>query len=196
MVQSQNQASEVDAALLPVTGPVIDNFALVSNQLYRGAAPSDLAIQRLSGQGFKTIIDLRLNGEGVRHEKALADHLGIKYVHIPMGLTRPSISQIVTFLRTVNNEHNQPVFIHCRYGADRTGMLVGIYRILVENWSYEKVYSEMREHHFKPWLGGMRKTVELVAENSSAQQMLRTLMTDPNEQQAFALANRMTKLEP
>jgi protein tyrosine phosphatase (PTP) superfamily phosphohydrolase (DUF442 family) len=194
MVQGQTQASEIEVALLPITGPVIDNFALVSNQLYRGAAPSDLAIHHLSGQGIKTIIDLRMNGDGCRHEQALADHLGIHYVHIPMGLTRPTITQIVTFLRVVNNEQNQPIYVHCRYGADRTGMLIGIYRILVQHWSYAKVYGEMREHHFKPWLASMKRTVELVAESPSAQQTLRNLMTDPNEQKAFATAYGMREL--
>jgi protein tyrosine phosphatase (PTP) superfamily phosphohydrolase (DUF442 family) len=171
--------------------PLIDNFASVSGQIYRGAAPSDAGIEHLSGSGIKTIIDLRMNGEGCEHEKVVVDHLGMKYVHIPMGMRRPTLDQMVSFLRVVNDQQNQPVFVHCRYGADRTGLQIGIYRILVEHWSYEKVYSEMREHHFKPWLAGMKKTVELVAKDNAAQEVLRVLMNNSDEKSPLVTATAM-----
>jgi len=189
----QAQVSDSEAAVL--VEPVISNFATVSStKILRGAAPSDQGIERLSRQGVKTVVDLRLNGESSDHEQVLVDRLGMKYVHIPIGLHQPTVTQIVTFLRVVNDQSNQPVFVHCRFGADRTGMLIGIYRILVQHWSYGRVYSEMREHHFKPWLAGMKKTVELVAMSDVAQQSLRRLMTIPDEKSALAAAMAMSSL--
>jgi len=174
--------------------PVIDNFDKVSTEIWRGAAPSDEAIKHLAGHGFKTVVDLRMSCGACHHEQALVHNLGMKYIHIPMGLKKPSIQQIVSFLRVVNNEQNQPVFVHCRQGADRTGMLVAIYRILVQHWPYADVYDEMRLHHFKPWLAGMKRTVELVAENATAQDILRGLMNIPDDKQAFATATAMNDL--
>jgi protein tyrosine phosphatase (PTP) superfamily phosphohydrolase (DUF442 family) len=185
------QAGDSEAMLVQ---PVIDNFDKVSTEIWRGAAPSDRAIKRLAGHGFKTVVDLRMDGNACQHEQALVNKLGMKYVHIPMGLKRPSIQQIVVFLRLVNDQHNQPVFVHCRQGADRTGVLVAIYRILVQHWPYEQVYGEMRLHHFKPWLAGMKQTVELVAGNATAQDILRGLMTIPDDRQAVATATAMNDL--
>lgn len=187
------QAQALDTEAIAVQ-PAIDNFACVSADILRGAAPSDAAIGHLFKRGIKTVIDLRMNGEGCEHEKTVVDECGMKYVHIPMGFTRPKVEQIVAFLRVVNNQNNQPVFVHCRQGADRTGTLIGIYRILFQHWSYAQVYSEMREHHFKPWLAGMKKTVQLVADNHAAQEVLRALMTIPDDKRAMTDATAMNDL--
>lgn len=40
------------------------------------------------------------------------------------------------------------VFVHCRWGVDRTGMAVAAYRILTEAWDYDKAVDEMLAHGF------------------------------------------------
>jgi protein tyrosine/serine phosphatase len=37
------------------------------------------------------------------------------------------------------------VFVHCRYGSDRTGTMIAIYRIAVQNWDREEAIREMVE---------------------------------------------------
>lgn len=175
--------------------PAIDNFDRVSNQLFRGALPSDEALKQLAGQGVKTVIDLRLNGEGTEHEKQVVDRLGIKYVHIPLGMRPPTNEQIVTFMTAVNDQSNQPVFVHCRHGADRTGTLVGIYRILMQNWTFDRVYSEMRAHHFKTFFIGMKRSVVSIAENRSTQEMLRAMMASQQNKAAISKATALNDLE-
>jgi tyrosine-protein phosphatase SIW14 len=159
----------------------IDNFAQVSPNIWRGAAPSDISLEDLAKHGVKTIVDLRMDGDGCEHEHVYVHRLGVQYVHIPMKLQSPSSEQIVQFLNVVNNRNNLPVFIHCRQGADRTGVLVGIYRILVQGWSFDKVYEEMRDHHFKPFLVGMKRTVAWFARDSNAVKSLAGLVnfSDP-----------------
>jgi protein tyrosine phosphatase (PTP) superfamily phosphohydrolase (DUF442 family) len=162
----------------------IDNFQAVSDSIWRGAAPSDEAIHTLAKGGIKTIVDLRMPIEGCGHEQNVAAGLGLKYVHLPMGFTGPSVHQIVSFLRVVNDSHNQPVYVHCHQGADRTGVLIGTYRILMDNWSYQRTYIEMRQHHFKPWLLTMKKTVAILATDSSSQDLLRRLVTLKSDKEA------------
>jgi len=146
----------------------IDNFAQVSPKIWRGAVPSDISLEDLANHGVKTIVDLRMDGDGCEHEHVYVHRLGVQYIHIPMKLQSPSSQQIVQFLNVVNNKNNLPVFIHCRQGADRTGVLIGIYRILVQGWSFDKAYDEMRDHHFKPFLVGMKKTVAWFANDCTA----------------------------
>ena len=55
---------------------------------------------------------------------------------------------MVKFLKTVTDENVQPVFVHCKHGADRTGTMVAIYRIVVEGWSKEDAIKEMRQGGF------------------------------------------------
>ncbi len=138
----------------------IDNFARVSPGITRGAQPSEKALTQMAKEGVKTIVDLRMNGTGTENEEAVTRHLGMKYVHIPMTLLTPNAQQVSQFLDVVNTPANLPVFVHCRQGADRTGTLVAIYRRVVQGWDFDKSYAEMREHHFKPFLLGMKDLVK------------------------------------
>src|SRR5271166_4066814 len=63
----------------------ISNFGKVSDTVYRGGAPSDRTLEKLAQSGIHTIIDLRMDGDGVTHEEEKAHALGLQYVHIPMG---------------------------------------------------------------------------------------------------------------
>lgn len=141
----------------------IDNFEKVSNELWRGASPSDRAVEELANKGVKTIINLRLEGDSTRHEAIVAKKLGINYYNIPLGFASPDLEKVESFLNIVNNTENQPVFVHCRQGADRTGMLVAIYRILRQDWTFERTYKEMRTHHFKPFLVSFKRIVQRFA---------------------------------
>ena len=50
---------------------------------------------------------------------------------------------MVDFLRIVSTAEFQPVLVHCRHGSDRTGMMVAIYRIVVEGWTKAQAIDEM-----------------------------------------------------
>jgi protein tyrosine/serine phosphatase len=44
--------------------------------------------------------------------------------------------------------------IHCQHGADRTGALVALYRVVVQGWTKEKAVLEMNQggyHHSALW---------------------------------------------
>jgi protein tyrosine phosphatase (PTP) superfamily phosphohydrolase (DUF442 family) len=144
----------------------IGNFEVVSKGLWRGAQPSHQAVHKLAQSGVKTIIDLRYAGSGCSDEADLARQLGINYINIPLGFEHPSMGNIAKFLAIVAKPANQPVFVHCRQGADRTGTLVGIFRIMHDHWTFSEAYNEMRKHHFKPWLNNMKSMVARCEGNS------------------------------
>jgi protein tyrosine/serine phosphatase len=37
----------------------------------------------------------------------------------------------------------RPIFVHCQQGEDRTGLIVGLYRVETEHWSPAAAYREM-----------------------------------------------------
>ncbi|MCA9805394.1 MAG: tyrosine-protein phosphatase [Cyanobacteria bacterium HKST-UBA02] len=144
----------------------LNNFDRVSDGIFRGSNPSDHDINVLSQYGIKTIVNLRMKGKATKHEEAIAKENGIRYIHIPMGFRHPQDQNTVKALEVICDPQNQPVFVHCLQGSDRTGMIVGIYRRLFDNWSFTRTYAEMHEHHFKPWLMGMKKAVRDCAQSA------------------------------
>ncbi|HEY9684106.1 MAG TPA: dual specificity protein phosphatase family protein [Oculatellaceae cyanobacterium] len=131
-------------------------YISVSNQLYRGGQPSVDGLRQLKEKGIKTIISLRNNKQLTEQESAEAQKLGIKFISIPMnGIQKPSATEIEIFLHTVGDKESQPVFVHCEEGVDRTGTMVGIYRIATDHWTAKRAYEEMLKRGFHPiyaWL--------------------------------------------
>ncbi len=72
------------------------------------------------------------------------------YEHIPMigWPMLPREDQILKFLKNVTDNQRTPVLVHCQHGADRTGTMCAVYRIVVQGWTKEKALEEMIEGGF------------------------------------------------
>ena len=142
------------------TDKSIPNFASVAPGIYRGAAPTNEGLRRLKAMGVKTIIDLRIEKRGQTEEAATAQSLGMERIRLRMGREAPTPAQVKTFLATLDNAATRPVFVHCQYGADRTGAMIAIYRVTRQGWTFDRAWAEMRHYGFKPSLHELRGAVE------------------------------------
>jgi hypothetical protein len=65
----------------------------------------------------------------------------------------------------------QPVLVHCRRGADRTGAMVAIYRVVVEGWTKADAIDEMTRggYGFRPvWQNLVRYIEDLDVKGTRA----------------------------
>jgi protein tyrosine phosphatase (PTP) superfamily phosphohydrolase (DUF442 family) len=121
----------------------IHNFYKVDEHVYRGAQPTDEGIQYLAKIGVKTVIDLREPGARSRQEEAAVTAAGMKYINIPMtGLTPPTETEAARILGIFEDTTAGPVFVHCMRGADRTGAVIGAYRIEHDRWDNARALKE------------------------------------------------------
>jgi tyrosine-protein phosphatase SIW14 len=81
-------------------------------------------------------------------------------VEIPCNAWHPEREDVLAFLKVVADPHNQPVFVHCQHGADRTGMMVAAYRIIDQNWSDDDALKELPAFHFHPVFGEMKELLK------------------------------------
>ena len=131
----------------------LPNLYQVSPVLYRSAQPGVEGLDILNRQlarnhglptEIKTVISLRNNAG----DEALVKPVGIRYEQIRFNTWDVREEDVVRFLALVRNPKNQPVLLHCKHGADRTGMMVAIYRIVEQGWSKEAAIAEMTQGGF------------------------------------------------
>jgi protein tyrosine/serine phosphatase len=126
---------------LPITMEGVPNLHQVSTNLYRSAQPSAVGMKNLKEHGIETIINLR----SFHSDRDEIGNTGLGYEHLYMKAWHPEQEEVIRFLQIVTNEKRTPVLVHCQHGADRTGTMCALYRIVVEGWSKEEAIKEMTE---------------------------------------------------
>ena len=146
-------------ALEPAT-KLISNLHVVAPGIVRGGQPTVDGLVKLKQAGVKTIINLRKEEVLTARESLVARKLGFTFYNIPLDVfNEPTARDIEHFVKLVNNTNNQPVFVHCLHGQDRTGCMIAAYRIAVENWSASKAYEEMLFYGFRPEFANLTRAV-------------------------------------
>ena len=132
----------------------IPNFYKVNDALYRGGKPNQEGLKILKEKGIKTVISLRGEDEENLREKESLEELGINFYSLAMSVyKRPGDEQVIKFLEIILTKDNQPVFIHCESGRDRTGAMIAVYRVVVEGWGPKEAYREAKKYGFWPYRG-------------------------------------------
>jgi protein tyrosine phosphatase (PTP) superfamily phosphohydrolase (DUF442 family) len=119
--------------------PGVPNLHKIDDGLYRGAQPTAEGIRELEKLGVKTIICLR----DEHSDKGILGHSKIAYEYIPMTAWDPTEEQVIRFLRIVADKKHRPVFVHCKHGSDRTGMMCAVYRVAIDGWTKHQAIEEM-----------------------------------------------------
>jgi|ERR1043165_148907 protein tyrosine/serine phosphatase len=147
--QSQPESKKGKEMLKPRNDlPGLTNFAQVSPILFRGAQPTEPGFKTLQKMGVKTIVNLRW----LHSDRAMLKGLGLQYVHIECQAWNPNDTEVAQFIQVLRNSKNHPVFVHCQHGADRTGMMVAVYRIMEQDWGPAEAGKEIHQFGFhKVW---------------------------------------------
>ena len=125
--------------------PGVANFHQVGPRVYRGAQPTAGGFGNLARLGIQTVIDLREAGERSQAEERAVKAAGMRYVNVPMkGHRTPSAENVEKVLALMESGSAGPVFVHCKRGADRTGMVVACYRIRHDGWGNDHALQEAR----------------------------------------------------
>ena len=120
------------------------NFHKVSKTLYRSAQPTADGMSNLKSLGIVTIVNLR----SFHSDREEIGDTGLAYEHIYMKAWHPEEKEAVRFLQIVTNPKRTPILVHCQHGADRTGTMVALYRVVIQGWSKQDAIEEMTKGNF------------------------------------------------
>ena len=142
----------------PIAKPGLPNLYRVSDTLYRSAQPTAEGMKQLEEMGIKTVVNLRQH----HSDDDLLTGLGLEGEHIESSAMGMTTEQVVRFLRIATDKTRGPLLVHCKHGADRTGVMCAAYRIVVEGWTKSEALDEMVEGdfgHHAIW-GNLRRFVD------------------------------------
>jgi len=121
----------------------IKAFSKVDSSLFRGGQPTPEGLRLLKEHGIRTLINFRHEKESIEWERKKAGELGLAYVSLPWRIqTRPNENTMREFLETVRQKENGPFFMHCRRGAERTGVAEAVYRYYVQKTPRDEAYQK------------------------------------------------------
>ena len=135
-----------------------------SQGLFAGPHASQEVMQFLKQKGIKTIISLQtisenlawnrefdprawLQGESPEHRWAQAAKMNFirkswnAAVTVPATYTNDVAKTIAALLK---DPSKSPVYVHCQYGMDRTGVAVAAHRVMNEKWTPKEAFYEWR----------------------------------------------------
>ncbi len=139
----------------------LPNLYKVDANLYRGGQPTEVGIKQLKAMGIKTVIDLRGDDDRAMREKGWAKTAGLRFINIPLSnLFGPKNAKIEAILNQLERSADQPVFIHCKRGADRTGTVIAVYRISHDHWTGKRANAEAKQFGFGWWQFFMKDYID------------------------------------
>ena len=122
------------------------NLNRVTQNFYRSAQPEAEGFKALAKDpGIKTVVSLR----AFHSDKDLLDGTGIKLVRVPIFTWHIETEDVIKALAAIRKaETAGPVLLHCQHGADRTGLITALYRVLYQGWTKAAALDEMEHGAF------------------------------------------------
>jgi protein tyrosine/serine phosphatase len=130
----------------PVTLDGAPNLHRVEERFFRSAQPNAQGFKGLAdAHGVRTVVSLR----AFNADEPLANGLELRLVRYRIHTWNISRAHVVAALQTVRTAAKQaPVLLHCQHGADRTGLISALYRLLYQGWTKDAALDEMRNGKF------------------------------------------------
>ena len=117
----------------------VPNLHRISPTLYRSEQPTALGMKNLEKLGIRTVISLRAFNDDDDEVKGTS----LRTVRIKILTWRIGDNHVVEVMRMLRKPENGPFLIHCQHGADRTGLMSAMYRILEQGWSPDDALKEL-----------------------------------------------------
>ena len=144
LVLAVSLAATMAAQVTKETIPGVTNYAHAGLTVACAGATTPAAMAAVKRLGYKSVINLREDGEqgaDFDAEASAAKAAGITFIRLPMNSASPDSAVVPKFIKIVTDPANQPPFIHCASG-NRASALWAIKRVQVDHWDVDRAMAE------------------------------------------------------
>ena len=148
-----------------------NNFdEVVQGRLYRSAQPDDRLDKWIEEHNIRSVLNLRGGKpayDWYNQELKTIRETGADYYEIPMSAQlRPQKRELLDLIGLLGRAQ-YPMLIHCKSGADRTGLGVTLYHMIVQKEPPEKALGGFSIYHAHIPLFGPEKLQQPIREYAS-----------------------------
>ena len=124
----------------------LGNFGVIdSGKAYRSRQPGAELEETIRSYSLASIANLRGGSESdafYHREAEVSERLGVEFYDLPMSSSRRPTRREMMLLVSVLDRARTPLLIHCKWGADRTGLMSALYRLVVRGEPPEAAMNE------------------------------------------------------
>ena len=117
----------------------VPNLHRIAPGLYRSAQPTAVGMKNLESLGIRTVINLRF----FNTDEDVARDTNLQLKHVQILTWHITDEHVIDVMRELRRTENGPFLIHCHHGADRTGLMSALYRVLEQDWSTTDALDEL-----------------------------------------------------
>ncbi|WP_232465504.1 dual specificity protein phosphatase family protein [Burkholderia ubonensis] len=119
----------------------LDNLHRITPSLYRSALLSKADVPELQKLGIRKVISFR----AFHSDERILAGTQITMQRIPINTWYIRDEDMVAALKALRDaDRDGPVLIHCQHGADRTGLVSALYRMVYQGWTREQALDELQ----------------------------------------------------
>ena len=137
--QTPTQAPRPEAWAVPISLDGVPNLHRLTPTLYRSEQPTALGFRNLEKLGMRTVINLR----AFNSDDDEARGTNLRTEHIRVYTWNIEDRHVVDVMRILLRTEDGPFLIHCQHGADRTGLMSAMYRVLEQDWTVDDALAEL-----------------------------------------------------
>ena len=122
-----------------VTNTSLTNLYKVDEGIFRCEQPDQKSFKELENLGIKSVLNLRN-----KHSDSLfLQDSPLNCFKVNMEAKDIADDEIILALKALKDAP-KPIVVHCKHGADRTGVVIAMYRIVFQDWTKEKAIGELK----------------------------------------------------
>ena len=145
----------IAACSSPLTEEIPTSCVVSPDGLWRGSRPRRAGAEWLLCHGVRTVVNLEWLYDDMKAfqvaqpSKVLSEKIAYfrireseSYVLLPPSVLDSDVAKFLAIVKT----QPKPIYVHCRSGQNRTGVMVAAYRVLLEGWSPKDAKDEMGKY--------------------------------------------------